>query len=205
MTENNTGTTGIQPAYQPQVAPGNVGPSQDTSGAVAYHEPKPQETKQEEPTNPLENETMVRELMGKIADYVVNASKLAGRVKELVETVESLRTDIDRLRQDLHAERDAHEQTKRSLSDVEKKLAEEKSFVQQCFEENDKVKGERDQAIAERNQARDEAHSWQNQYNDAARQRDNANHECDVLRERNTALAARIEALKNALSGLNSL
>ncbi len=72
------------------------------------------------PVNPLENETMIREWMARIADTLVNATQLAGRVASLETRLADVQSDYDRVYSELRSEIRAHDETKaKALTEYE--------------------------------------------------------------------------------------
>jgi len=152
-----------------------------------------------------EHANMIGTAFAKIMDKALQATELAKRVAELERTCNDLEANLQGLANDLRMEREAHDETRKALQEVQTKLAQRDSAVHDLVMERDIAIGERNEAQALRDKYKAEADSaWQ-----AARKWEevaiNADHETQVCRERANQMAEQVKALKNAFKALEVL
>lgn len=144
---DTSGTMGIQSEQ--------AGPAEQVAPA------NPAEPKAEPaPVNPLENETMIRDLLAKIADALVGASTLAKRVEELTETVDRLNGKVKELDDALRYERDYAKSLDYDLVNTKASLKTSQDYATECEAEIEKLKDINAQAKRERDQAVADAGQW---------------------------------------------
>lgn len=231
--DDMSGTTGFQTGQSPEVAsdssqaqPLPQGLDVPNAPIPVPAEPSPAPVSAEpKQVNPLENEAMIREWMTKIADTLVNTTKLAARVSELEAKAErdhaefedklaAIRSDYDRAYAELKQEVADHAETKRVLEKAQNDLATEKVWADTCAKEADDSKAKleavkqdkrvSDQAVSE---AQAQIVSLQSQLAQAQQQTEQAKLEADAtiahLTEAKTALEGRISNLANAFKALS--
>lgn len=181
-------TQGIAPAFEPEVSSG---------GQIVPITTAPEQS--------LEDTTMIRGLLGKVGDYLVERTELAKRVAELEAKVRELEHTLATVMADAEVEKQAHVATRASLAAVREDLEHEQRVTHDLVMERDIVVEERNKAQQERDEARKDRDEWCVKYNDIAFQLESEKQRSAVCEERASQMAARIEALKSALSGLQSL
>lgn len=112
------------------------------------------------PVNPLENETMIRELMTKIADAVVGASSLKRTVEELTQAVNALRQQNEGLVEALRQEREYVSSLNYDLANTKAALKTSQDYATECEAEIEKMRNDLAQARREKDQAVNEAANW---------------------------------------------
>lgn len=144
---DTSGTMGIQSEQ--------AGPAEQVASA------NPEVPKAEPaPVNPLENETMIRELMTKIGDMLVNSSSLKRTVDELVQAVQGLREDNAKLRDDLRVEREYTQSLNYDLTNTKASLKANQDYASECETEIEKLKTQLVQVDIARSKAELDAASW---------------------------------------------
>lgn len=168
------------------------------------NQPTPSASTKETEVN-IEDPNMWEQVSKYIANKLTTASDLAKRVAELEARIDNLRFDLDTTKAELTSERNNHAHTAQVLAEVRSQLAQRESTVHDLVAERDSVRDELARTQQERDTARRESVDWQELYNGATKERDDARHHGHVLDERCNLLTQRVAAFKAAFSGLSDL
>jgi len=154
---------------------------------------------------PIEDETTMRQWFGRIADRVVDASKLAERVKALEDQVAGLRLDLQGAQEALREEQSKHFATREALDSIQRELDKERGTVHDLVMERDIVIEERNAAQAQRDSVGEEANRLRAVLANVTDELVAANTRADHCTERANRMQDQVNALKLAWDGLRSL
>lgn len=153
----------------------------------------------------LEDVDMIRSLVSRIGDYLVERTKLAQQVRELEGTVNYLRSEIGELNKDLETERQSRTETERKLNEVQGSLDHERSTVSQLVAERDQVRDTLRGTEESLANVRKDVEFWQGEASRLERERNEATHSADVCREQREQMAGQVSALRAAFGALRVL
>lgn len=153
----------------------------------------------------LEDHEMIRSLVTRIGDYLVERTKLAERVREMEQTIQQMNDNLVNARAAFDAEKQEHDTTRRDLNEVRSQLQHEQSTVHQLVAERDQVRdtlrGTEDSLAS----ARRDVEFWQGEASRLERERNEATHSADVCREQREQMAGQVSALRAAFGALRVL
>lgn len=152
-----------------------------------------------------EHANMIRKGFEHVLNKALEASELAKRVAELETELGRQKLWVSDLQAQCQAERDSNAELRKALQEVQSQLAQRDSTVHDLVMERDRVRDELDIANGTCGTLRTERCIWE----DEARAFERAlNDECQrnhILEERCSLMQTKINALKEAFNGLNTL
>lgn len=155
--------------------------------------------------NDLEDANMIRELVAKIGNYLVERTELAKRVGEQEAAIETLRNEVAALRNDLTKEQREHDDTKSRLGYIREALEHEQSTVGQLVSERDSVRDQLTEALKTIDILRRDVDFWTQETGQYEKQRNDALHASHVCQEQREQMAGQVSALKAAFKALQVL